>query len=190
VDATTITAVTAAATAGSKDVFVACGNQMGALPRGYWYGGRRYYRVTLLNGTSGTTTIQVAELNLYDDFAGRWIEPALSGPASVTATATAFTSSAAWKLFDGIYATSDYNNGYMSSTANSFVAIDLGGLYKVSRYRLWTSTYSDGGGTYRPSKWQLDASNDASNWTTIDSRDISPSAVPAGSFIEFPATPL
>jgi hypothetical protein len=194
---TTITATTgASASGGAMDVLVTnAAGQMGALPRGYWYGGRRYYRITLLNGTSGATTIQLAELNLYDDLTGRWVEPAMTSastpaPYAVTGTATAFTSSAAWKVFDGVYPTASFNDGYMSNTASSSVEIDLGSLCKITRYRIWTSTYSDGGGSYRPTKWRLEASSDSSSWTTIDSRDIGPSGVPAGGFIEFQSTPL
>lgn len=196
VNPTTITATTGANSGGAKDVFVTnADGRLDALPRGYWYGGRRYYRIILQGGASGATTMQLAELNLYDDFAGQWIEPAMTSPTSpapyvVTATPTTFTASAAWRVFDGIYPTSSYNDGFMSSAGNSFVQIDLGGPHKITKYRIWTSTYSDSGGTYRPTNWQLDASADGSVWTTIDIRSIAPSSVPGGGFIEFPAIAL
>ena len=148
----------------------------------------RYLRITLQGGTSGVSPIQVAEFQLYDPFRGDWLVNNMTSanapsPKVVNWTATSYSSSAGWKIFDGTGPSSDYNNGYMTSSANATVAIDFGANVRVSKYRIWTSTYSDGGGTYRPNAWKLEASNDTVSWSTIDTRTASP--VPAGSYLEF-----
>lgn len=153
---------------------------------------RRYVRLTLTNGTSGNVTIQVAELNLFDSKTNQWIvnnmtSSSAPAPKSVSYTATSYSSSAGWKIFDGQGPTGDYNAGYMTSAANSYVLIDFGAGNGISltKYRLWTSSYSDGGGTYRPSAWTLETSVDGSAWDTVDTRSgVSPAS---GSYVEFEA---
>ena len=152
--------------------------------------GRRYIRITLKNGTSGASVISLAELQLYDGDTGLWLVNNMTSgstpsPKAVTWTATVYSTSYGWKALDGNGPTSAYSDGYMSSSPNSTVTLDLGAgnTVRVTKYRIWTSNYSDGGGTYRPNSWTLEESDDGATWTTLDSRSDSP--VPSNSYLEF-----
>ena len=155
---------------------------------------RRYFRFTLTNGTSGATTIALAEVELFDSNTNKYvINNMTSGttpsPRVVTWTSTSYTYAPGWQSFDGYgpYGPSQscqYTNGYMTSTPNSNVTIDLGagnGI-RLTRYRVWTGCYSDTGGTYRPVAWTMESSNDGSSWTTVDTQT---SFLPvSGGFVE------
>lgn len=151
------------------------------------WGGARYIRLTLLNGTHSTTTISVSEVQLFEgatQLANNMTSATTPAPKSVTWTTSSYSTSYGWEAFDGVTATSQYSDGYMSSVAGSQITIDLGpaAAPRIDRYRVWTSSYSDGGGTYRPTQWTLEGSRDGSTWTLLDS--YSGSAVPSGSYIE------
>jgi hypothetical protein len=193
---TSLTATVPAGTAGvTSDVFVTNPDGRFGFAGRYQYGGRRFFRLTLTNGTSGNSTISVSELQLYDDIAGAFItnnmtSTATPAPKTVSWTATSYTDSLGWEVFDGISSNGAYSAGYMTSSANSAVTIDFGpgNFYRVSKYRIWTSSYGDSGGTYRPSAWTLESSLDGSTWTTIDTRSGTP--VPSGTYLEFTVSPV
>ncbi len=155
--------------------------------------GKRYFRITLKNGTSGQTNIQLAELQFYDANIGQWItnnmtSDSVPSPKVVTYTPTSYSTSLGWKAFDGAGGTSHYYDGYMTSVANSVLTIDLGAgnVINATKYRVYTSSYGDGGGTYRPTDWTLRTSNDGVNWTILDSQI--GATVPGGSYLEIDTT--
>ena len=148
----------------------------------------RYFRITLQGGTSNNT-ISMSEFQIFNEF-GQLVGVNMTSattpaPRTVTWSATAYEgNSPGWKAFDGVTSTGNYYDGHMSSGANAQVTLDLGanGSTRISKYRLWTSSYVDSGGTYRPTQWTVEASLDGTEWTVLDT--YSGSAVPSGSYIE------
>jgi len=207
VSATSMTAVVPTMTAGTYDIVVSNGDFRTATKTAALVvvpPGRRYYRLTLQQATgSATTQPQVSELQIFDQNTNAFVvndmtDFTVPSPKVVTVTAPTcgscyvYSNTAGWRVFNGVNATSSYTEGILTYGVPFSVTIDFGATNRVraSKYRIWTSSYSDGGGQYRPVKWYMESSNDGSTWTTIDTYNDPANGVPWGSYLERTCNPI
>lgn len=129
----------------------------------------RYIRLKIISGSNDNYSA-CSELYLYDSGYPEFAPHDLTGSGShspfVASASSEFSGNEAFHAFDGLIGFGSWWIG--TGGAADWLKLDTGASAILFSYHIQNHEYGSGELTRAPKTWTLEASNDGSSWTTVD----------------------